>query len=73
MKASDPSAHVVFLLIRYLTPPSVGGDGVHDGLQAEGVIAFIAHVTHQHLRVLPGVPKAKTTLKTISNTRFIIK
>ena len=40
----------------YLAPPATSRDRVHHRLQAERVIAFIAHVTHQHLGVLAWVP-----------------
>jgi len=41
----------------YLAPPAIGGYCVHDGLQAECVIPFITHVTHQHFAVFPWVPR----------------
>ena len=39
------------------TLPRVRGEGVHGWLQTEGVIALIAGVTHQHLRVLSWLPE----------------
>ena len=48
--------HSIVVSSTYLTPPSVGRDVVDGWLQAEGVVAFVTHVTHQHLIVLPWVP-----------------
>lgn len=52
---------VVYTQIQaYLAPPAIGGYCVHDGLQAEGMIPFITHVTHQHLAVIPWVSTNQT-------------
>lgn len=42
--------------LSYLTSPSVGGKRVHSRLQTEGMVPFVAHVTHQHFSVLSWVP-----------------
>lgn len=47
----------------YLAPPAIGGYCVHDWLQAECMIPFITHVTHQHLAVFPWVPVDQTGKK----------
>lgn len=51
---------VSILTQAYLAPPAIGGYCVHDGLQAEGMIPFITHVTHQHLAVVPWVSTDQT-------------
>ncbi len=51
---------VVHTLIQaYHAPPAIGGHCVHDRLQAEGMIRFITHVTHQHFVVIPWVPTSQ--------------
>lgn len=42
--------------VPYLTSPSIGGKSVDGGLQTEGVVAFVTHVTHKHFGVLSWVP-----------------
>jgi len=43
-------------MLIYLALPSILGYGGDDRFETEGVIAFITHVTHQHLAVLARVP-----------------
>lgn len=40
----------------YLTSPSISRKRVDGGLQTEGVVAFVTHVTHKHFGVLSWVP-----------------
>lgn len=47
---------LVGIQVLYLASPATSWQGVHGWLQAEGMIAFIAHVTHQHLGIFAWVP-----------------
>lgn len=61
----------------YHAPPAIGGYCVHDRLQAEGMMRFITHVTHQHFAIIAWVPtnqmkkskKQKSRLKIDSRYR----
>lgn len=45
-----------------LALPPVFRNGCHDRFQTESVVAFITHITHQHLTVVTGLPAHLTYL-----------